>query len=284
MKIRLDRPAQPIDVKPGGEVILSGSFRSKFDGSEIDAATTTWPDGSPGGASVDAGGLVDFEAGGLHMTSRDPATHVVKAISTGEPGAACQAAGVSSPCIVLRVLPQARSRLLTMNDWTSSLVGEMTVEAAVPPPVPAYAPAVDAATSPYALGALGLLGACALGALAWTFHRKQKLSPKGQLIALARRVHDKLGAADGALAAPLRPAVDAAMDALRKGRVEAGSKEGARIQTLLLRVESRIDDTAVAAREQREQEAADELVHEMEAALEAADEAMAIGGRVAHRK
>lgn len=277
MKLRLDQAVTPIDVEPGGEIVLRGSFHSRFDGSDVDAATTTWPDGAPGGASVDAGGLVDFEAGGLHMTARDPKTHVVKAISTGEPGPACEAAGVASPCIALRVLPQARSRLLTMKDWTDSLAGQITVEATT---APAYAPAVDAATSPYAIGTFSVLGALAVGALAWTFHRKRAQSAKGQLLVMAARVQQKLRAADGALAAPLRPAVEAAMEALRRGKVDAGSKEGIRVQTILQRVEARIDDTTQAEREQREQEAADELVHEMESALEAADEAMIIGGRV----
>ena len=72
MKLALDRIVQPVNVEPGGEIILRGSFTSAHDGTTIDAATTQWPAGAPGGASVDAGGLIDFEAGGFHMTSRDP--------------------------------------------------------------------------------------------------------------------------------------------------------------------------------------------------------------------
>ena len=51
--IGLDAPALHVDVRPGGEIVISGSYKSTFDGSEIDAATTTWPAGAPGGQSVE---------------------------------------------------------------------------------------------------------------------------------------------------------------------------------------------------------------------------------------
>ena len=128
MKLRLDAVVQPVNVTPGGEVVLKGSFTSTHDGSVIDAATTQWPAGSPGGASIDAGGLIDFAAGGLHMTSRDPAKHEVHAVATGEIGPACQLSGVASPCLVLRHAPLARSRLITMDEWAASLKGGIETE------------------------------------------------------------------------------------------------------------------------------------------------------------
>src|SRR5262245_59680311 len=119
----LNRPAIAVDVTPGGEIILRGSYQSTHDGSIVDAAVTTWPADAPGGASVDAGGLIDFEAGGFHLTSRNIATHEVHAVATGGPAPACAAFGVASPCLALRVEPQARTRLLTMDAWTKSLKG-----------------------------------------------------------------------------------------------------------------------------------------------------------------
>jgi hypothetical protein len=50
-----------------------------------------------------------------------------------------------------------------------------------------------------------------------------------------------------------------------------------RVRELLLRVEARLDETVERERAEREQEAADELVLEVESALEAAREAMEAG-------
>lgn len=276
MKLRLDTVVQPVDVEPGGEVVLRGSFTSTHDGSVLDAATTQWPAGAPGGASVDAGGLVDFAAGGLHMTSRDPVTHEVHAVATGELGAACQAAGVSSPCLVLRHGPLARSRLITMSDWSQSLKGGIEVSMVG---APAHAPAVALLEEPAVQGTLGLAGLLAVGALAWTIRRRQKLTPQGQLKDSLARVRAKLKGADAALAASLAPAVARVADVLGERRVDASSKEGVRIAEVLRRVEARIDETKVQAKAAAEQEAADELVAELEGAIEAADEVMATAGR-----
>lgn len=281
MKLRLDKLAQHVDVEPGGEIVLRGSYTSSFDGSTIDAAATYWPEDAPGGASVDSGGLVDFAAGGFHLKSRDPDTHEVVAVATGKDAPACDAAGVAAPCIALRVLPQARSRLITMNEWSQSLNGEISLEveevavAEVVEP-PAYEPAVDALSTPWVQGALAVGAALALGAIALTVMKKRRQTPRGQLMELARRVRAKLDGADAALAAPLSPAVESALGVLRRGRVDATSKEGKRVAAVLQRVEARIEATNEAERANREQEAADELVHEMEAALEAADETLQV--------
>src|SRR5687768_2675690 len=96
LKIDLGSFAHPVDVEAGREVKLKGFYRSG-DGAVIDAATTTWPEGSAGGARVDAGGLVDFAGGGFHVTARDPVTHEVTAVATGGEAPACDLAGVSAP-------------------------------------------------------------------------------------------------------------------------------------------------------------------------------------------
>ncbi|EYF02319.1 MYXO-CTERM sorting domain-containing protein [Chondromyces apiculatus] len=259
----LDQAATPIAASPGQEVVLKGVFVSKHDGSMIDAATTTWPKDAPGGASVDSGGLVDWEAGGLHMNSRDPVTHEVHAIVTGDAAPACSAAGVSAPCLVLRTLPQARSRLITSREWVDSLNGRISIEV----PEPALV-AVAPSTVPYLQGAAVLLGVALLGALAWTVHRRRARSAAGQLLALADRVRTKLKAADPVLAATLTPAVESAAQAVRKRRVAPESREAQRVAEALRRVEQRIEAASAA----EEQQAADELLQEVESALEAADE------------
>lgn len=266
--ITLDRPAIHVEVSPGGEIIIRGMFTSAFDGSIVDAATTTWPAGSPGGASVDPGGLIDFEAGGFHMTSRDPVTHVVHAIATNEGGAACSALGVAAPCLPLRVLPQAKSRLLTVNDWTTSLKGGMGYDGdTIPPPV------VAPATVPYLALAGVILALGVGGALAWSWRKKRAASPAGRLAALAKQVREKLSRADAVLAAPLAPALETALKTLRERRIDPASTEGRRVIAVLERVDTRLDESMRNARAEEEQQAADELVRDFESALEAADEA-----------
>lgn len=258
----LNKAATPVEVKAGQKITLKGSFTSKHDASVIDAATTTWPKDAPGGDSVDTGGLIDWEAAGWSVIDRNPETHEVIAVADADAmtAPACAAAGVTAPCLPLRTLQQARGRLMTNKEWVDSLKGGISVEVPAPPllpPVPPYFEIVAA-----------VLGAGILAGGGWLWRRRQKLSPAGQLIALADRVRAKLKAADPVLAAPLAPAVEAAVKAVQRKRVDPSSKEGQRVAEVLRRVELRIEAASAA----EEQQAADELVQEVEAALEAADE------------
>jgi hypothetical protein len=277
-QVRLDQVAQHVDVSPGGEIILRGSYTSRHDGSVVDAATTTWPAGAPGGGSVDAGGLLDLDAGGLHVSSRDATTHEIHAIATGKVAPACAAAGVEAPCLAIRTLPQARSRLITAKEWVDSLDGAIVVE--VPNPV---VPPVDPSVVPYLQGMAAIVGVGLLATLGWVAQRRRARSPAGQLLALANRVRAKLKTADAVLAAPLAPTLDTALRAVRGRRIDASSAEGRRIAEVLRRVELRIDDAHAQARAEEEQEAADELVREVESALEAADEVSAAARRAGYR-
>ncbi len=107
--IDLRVPVAPLHLDPGAHVTFTGALHSSFDGAEIDAATTTWPGSAPGGASVDALGLVDFDAGGLRVVARDPTTHVVDAVATGDVGRACAAAHVASPASSFARGPKRRA-------------------------------------------------------------------------------------------------------------------------------------------------------------------------------
>jgi hypothetical protein len=91
-------------------------------------------------------------------------------------------------------------------------------------------------------------------------------------------VQKKLSLADPVLAAPLAPAIERTALALRKGQVTAESTEGKRIAEVLEHVRVRLDASMQKARADEEQEAADELVREVQSALEAADE-VAAGAR-----
>lgn len=275
----LTNAATHVDVRPGEEIILRGSFYSKHDGATIDAATTSWPAEAPGGASVDSGGLIDFAAGGFHITSRNASTHEVHAVATGNPAPLCGQLGVEAPCLPLRLLPLARSRFMTVNEWGATLVGgpqqgclAMEVPARVLPPVPP-------GSEPYLMATGAVLGIAAIGALAWVIQRRRAASPAGQLNALAQRVRAKLKASDPVLAAPLVPAIESVLRAIRERKVDAPSAEGKRVAEVLRRVEVELSEAEAKARAQEEQQAADELVREVESALEAAEEATAIERR-----
>lgn len=277
----LTNAATHVDVRPGEEIILRGSFYSKHDGATIDAATTSWPADAPGGASVDSGGLIDFTAGGFHVTSRNASTHEVHAVATGDPAPLCGQLGVEAPCLPLRLLPLARSRFMTVNDWSATLVGGPQ-QGCLAMEIPAHVlPAVPPSSVPYLTAAGAALGFAAVAALAWVVQRRRAASPAGQLNALAHRVRTKLKAADPVLAAPLAPAIESVLRAIRERKVDAPSAEGKRVADVLRRVEAELGEAEAKARAQEEQQAADELVREVESALEAAEEATAIDRRAA---
>lgn len=265
--------ATHVDVGPGGELILRGSFLSTHDGSTIDAATTSWPREAPGGASVDAGGLLDLQAGGFHVTSRDPVTHEVHAVLSGDAAPACAVLGVAAPCLPVRGQP-AKTRLLTQDEWAKSLKGSMAVEVIG---APAYAPAVAASreAAPWLAAGGGALALALGAAAALKFWKKQATSPRAQLLALARQVQARARGADPELAAPLVPVLAGALKKLEAGSVDPTSPEGRRVRVMLEKVQSRLEDAAQQAKSQREQQITDELAHEVEVAFAAAEEARA---------
>src|SRR5262245_21425852 len=139
----LDRPPA-VDVRPGGEITVSGSCYLSHDGSVIDAATTTWPKEAVGGASVDPIGLIDAQASGLDLASRDAATHVAKFVYGGQPSAVCQAAGIQGACIVPNTMKLAVNRGLPSAEFLQKLKGAegcLQVEVPAPPPLAPLEPA-----------------------------------------------------------------------------------------------------------------------------------------------
>ncbi len=275
-KLPIDKLVHPLSVPPGTELTFSGSYRTQ-DGATLDAATTTWPAGESGPAGVDAGGIIDFAAGGLRMVSRDPTTHEVVAIVTGDEGPVCKALGTKSPCLVLRTVPLSRTRLVTVNELTKSMMGGITVKHFEPPPPPppsVLAPAADLLKHPATISLLAVSTLAGVGALAWVIRRRQQLSAEGQLRALTKRVQAKLQAADAALVATLTPALKRVVSSVSNKKLDAQSPEAERVKALLLRIESSIEDSQRAKENAKQQAAADELVIEMEAAMEAAEETM----------
>lgn len=263
-------------VQPGGTLVLNGSFHSTLDGSVVDAATTTWPSGAPGGSSIDSGGLIDFEAGGFHVIERNPDTHVVKAVATEDGATACATYGVQSPCLPLRVQHQAVSRLITVREWTASLKGGVQVEVVAPP---AYAPVTSFAArmQPVMIGGGIVLAVVAALLTAWMVYRRWAKSARVQLVQLAGRVRDKAGRADPILAGTLKPALDSALRAVRERKFDPESAEGKRVAEVLRQVDARLDAKVARVRAEDEKRTADELVEQVEIALEAAGEAAEIG-------
>ncbi len=232
--LALDATAIHVDVAPGGEIRLSGRYIMQ-DGSVIDAVTTTWPEGTPGGQGVDPGGFVDLKGGGFHMTSRDPDKHTVVAVATGEDAPACRAAHVAAPCLPLRTIPLAQSRLMMKDELKSSMVGAITVEVTGVPPIPvepAASPVHDAMRSPLVIGGACVATIVGVGAVAWMVRRRRKLSPEGRLRELVARVQKKLGRADSNIFAALGPVVKKTLAIVNERRVDPKSKEGQRVVVL----------------------------------------------------
>lgn len=273
VKIPLDRPVLPLTLSPGDEIVVRGELYSTFDGSRIDARATSWPSEAPGGASVDHGGFVDFSGGGLRVESYDAKTHEVHARVLETPGEACSALGVASPCLPVRTLTQAQTRGLTVATWKGSLQGSLTVELPAPAIVP-VAPMRAAATSPWFLGVAALLLGLTALVIGRRMAKKRAESPRAQLEALAKRVRDRAKAADVALAAPLLPALERALAAVKEGKVAPRSPEGRRIEAMLLRVEDKLSHTERKLRAEDEKVVTDELLGEVEDALDAGDEAL----------
>jgi hypothetical protein len=270
----LDRPLA-VNVQPGGEVTLSGSYYVSHDGSRIGPTTTHWPKERPGGESTDPLGLIDLEASGMTLGERETAQSPAKLIA-GPGSPVCKAAGISGACLVPRTMKLANDRGITMAELMSQMKGDVLVDVPAPPALAPLAPAF-----PFLGVAAGLGAAIAIGLVALRVRKRRIASPAGQLLALARRVQGKLVGADAVVAAPLGRAVETALRALKAGRVDAASAEGKRVQAVLLRVETQLDTHAAKERETQEREAADELVREVESALEAAEEASALGARTA---
>ena len=274
--IRLDTPAVHVPIEPGGKLILRGYFHSTHDGSIVDAATTTWPSGAPGGASVDAAGLIDWQAGGFHLVSRDPQTHEVQLLATDGPAPACDLNHVQAPCLPLRAHHQALSRLMTVSEWTSSLKGGIQGEVVAPP---VYAPVTTIASTMkpvLIVSGVGLLVLAMLLFVGWQFRRWSRSAPV-ELRRLAKRVRDKALRADPILSGPLAPALDSMIKAIDSRTVDPLSEERQRIVTVLRRVDATLDDKAAENKACDERKMADELVSEVEIALEAAGEAARLG-------
>lgn len=225
--LALTEVAHPVAVDPGGEVIVRGSVRSSHDGAIIDATTTR-----PGATGVEGegapvpGGLYDIEQGGWTLVSRDLRAHAYRLQSTGEPGPMCQAAGVSSPCLPLRMLPLAQTRLLAVQDFARSLSGQLTIEVlnpdSTPPPAPGFV----------AQHGLKALGAAALAAITYAVARtlkKRASTPEAAVRAAAKRARDRLKAGD-----PVHQRLGPSIDALVQHAAELASLR----ERLLLRVTS----------------------------------------------
>jgi hypothetical protein len=271
VKIAVDKPVTPLAIKPGDEIVVKGELYSTLDGSRIDARATSWPKEAPGGASVDIGGFIDFAGGGLRVESYDPATHEVHARATQQPGEACSALGVASPCLPARTLTLAQSRGRTVAELKTSLQGELVAEVPTPPPL---APVTSTLTSPVFLGGLGAIVVVGALVVARRARARWAESPTARLEALAKRVRERAKTADVVLGAPLLPALDRALEALRQKKIEATSPEGQRMEAMLLRVEDKLSRTERTLRAEDEKAVADDLLHDVEDALDAGDEAL----------
>lgn len=279
--LSLQELATPVPVAPGASIVVRGSLYSSYDGSVIDAATTTWPASAPGGASVDAGGLIDLEAGGFEIVARDATAHEIRLVATGKHAPACAVSHVASPCLLLRSRHLAHSRLLGTDPWLASLRGELRVEGenvltAAETEAEAGAGAgarsketAEHATIPGIVCVLGLLPCLALGL---RLYRHWSSSARRRFARLIARIDRAASQADPVLCKVLRPALSSANKAVSDRRLDPDSGEGLRLTAALEHLQRRL--CTVAARKQRvaERRVADELALEVQTALETAAE------------
>ncbi len=230
--LSLREPCVAVAVAPGGEVVVRGSARSSHDGTVFDALTAR-----PGATGVEGdgapvpGGLYDIDQGGWRVVARDLRAHAYRLAATGEPGAACVAANVASPCLSLRLLPLAQTRLLAVSEFAATMSGELTLEvidvADVPVRVPSFVSRYGAAAGVAALLAAGAW-------LAARRLRQRASTPEAMLQRTAARVRSRLAHADPVHRA-LAPSIDGLVahalelaglrDSLA-ARVAAGDRDG----------------------------------------------------------
>ena len=123
---------------------------------------------------------------------------------------------------------------------------------------------------------VGLLVLAMLLFVGWQFRRWSRSAPV-ELRRLAKRVRDKALRADPILSGPLAPALDSMIKAIESSKVDPVSEEGQRIVKVLRRVDATLDEKAAENKACDERKMADELVSEVEIALEAAGEAARLG-------
>lgn len=262
-----------VGVQPGATLVLRGSLLSRHDGSVVDAAKTFMAPPVAGATSAGQKGLVDFAAGGFELVAYDAETHEVELVAAGGPAPACELLGVSSPCLVLRSSELAHQRLLTVGEWSASLRGNIQVQyEAAGDSTMAQPVAVGAAVAWSEVALAALVGLVALVAAGWLL-RRWLCSARRRLTRLIRRTGRAARRTNPVLAQVLMPALDSTASAVRQGRIDPASLAGRRLEVALRTVHGDLRAEAVRRRSSEQLRVADELLGQVELALEAAAEA-----------
>jgi|GEM_PF-2900116 len=247
VRLSLTEAVRPVTLMPGGEVIVRGAVRSAYDGSVIDAHSTQTE------VEIVAGGLYDLEAGGWTLVSRDPRAHSYRLAASGAPGSACVEAGVASPCLPIRLLPLAQSKLLSVSEFAATMSGELSLEVLDPDPVPLVVPPfVERHAATTGLVSMTLLA----GLFGLTRWRRRAATPEATLRRAAARVRARLRSGDPVIRL-LAPSIDALVEhaeelvALRdrlRARVAAADSSAlsARRRALLLTEQAGVVEAAGA--------------------------------------
>ena len=273
------QPGAHVPVSPGATIIVRGAFHSRHDGTVLDAATTSWPADAPGGASVAAGGLIDFRAGGFDVIAADAVSHEAQAVATGREAPACRALGLAAPCLPLRTGELAHRRLLTVRDFAASLHGEMTVDVpeqaalTVTDSDPAAAAGAPSWVPDFALAGATAWAFTVFGVGLWLLYRRWAGSARRRLAKLVRQIERTAMTADPVLSQVLAPALDSMVRALRDRRLDPASVEGRRLDQSLRQLHSDLLSGVVEQQRRDERRVADELACQLQQALEAAAEA-----------
>ncbi len=224
-------------IAPGGSATLNGAMETTHDGMRLPPLA-----------------MFDLEAGGLRVVENDHGN--VRVVATGTPGPACAAAGVSSPCLVPRVVEHAHARLLSVDEFRGTLNGGYEVTTFAPPKVPERAPMMIAWT----LFALAVLAAVRVAVA------RSRETPLGRVDSAARAAR-RATASDatlGAVRSEIDRLVEHARDvdrvrrdceaALARVRRTSGERlavereEEAKLEADLRRARARLTEIAAALR------------------------------------
>lgn len=265
--------ATHVPVAPGETVVLRGALRSATDGSVVDGFRIVRAAELADGDGQDPAGLIHFGAGGLRVVAYDPGAHAVTARAMAGPAPGCVQLGVDSPCLVLRSKALAHQQLLTVAEWQRTLSGSIEVDVRQVPGLLVEQRGASGAASPWPAMAAAVAAATVLLALlAWACWRWRR-SPHRQLAWLLRTTARAARQANPVLAEVLQPALRATSSAVRHRELDPTSPAGQRLAAALRGLRADLRRQALARRRRAEREIADELLGQVDVALQAAAEA-----------
>lgn len=172
------------EFSAGTRLRVRGEVRTRYDGARYDAERRVDDDGkvSLSGAGIDQAGWLFVESAGwrLDRAAGSAPRGQTTLVASGSEGTVCTALGLASPCLVPRLEPLARERLLTTAEFASTLSGSLHFEEE--PRLPA-SPFFRASLAFWTLA--GLLASVAMGATLLRFVKQRRGRPIARIVRAA---------------------------------------------------------------------------------------------------